>query len=47
VYCIRLAQNRIQWWGLVTTVINPPSSIQGGEFLDKPSDYQLFKKDFV
>jgi hypothetical protein len=36
---IHLAQDMVQWRGVVQAVINPTGSIKGREFLDWLSDY--------
>jgi hypothetical protein len=41
---IELAQNGVQWYGVVNAVINP-DSLTGGEYLDLQSDFQLLEKD--
>jgi hypothetical protein len=40
---IRLAQDRVQWWAFVNTVMNLRFHKESRIFFDKLSDYQLFK----
>ena len=40
---IKLAQNRIQWWTVLNTVMNLNDSIKCGQFLGWLNDYQLLK----
>jgi hypothetical protein len=40
---IRLAQDRVQWWGFVNTLMNLRVPYESGIFFDKLSDNQLFK----
>jgi hypothetical protein len=39
-----VSQERVQWRHLVNKVTNIRGSINGGEFLDQLSDYQLLKR---
>jgi hypothetical protein len=40
---IRLAQDRVQWWAFVNTVMNRRVTEESRIFLDRLSDNQLFK----
>jgi hypothetical protein len=44
---MNVVQDRDHWRVLINDGNEPSGSIKDGEFHDKPSDYQLLKKDCV